>query len=264
MRHALSRRMSEVLAQLASKRALLAFDFDGTLAPIVADRDRAVMRSETQRLLASLCELYPCAVISGRSRADVAQRLGMLPVKHVVGNHGIEPGEELSPYAEQVSEVRSILARALSPLRGVEIEDKRYSLAIHYRRATRRAEARAAIDRAVAALPRPMRVIPGKLVANILPTGARNKGEILVQLREQETAEVALYVGDDVTDEDVFELEHSERLVSLRVGRTRRTAALYYLRDQGEIDQLLRWMVDVRKTGVRQPELASSMQNRSP
>jgi trehalose 6-phosphate phosphatase len=96
-----------------------------------------------------------------------------------------------------------------------------------------------------------MRVIPGKLVANVLPAGARNKGEILLELREQETAEVALYVGDDVTDEDVFELEHAERLVSLRVGRTKRSAALYYLRDQREIDQLLSWMVDVRRTGVQ-------------
>ncbi|HKU43339.1 MAG TPA: trehalose-phosphatase, partial [Polyangiales bacterium] len=71
MKHVLSRENREVLAQLARTRVLLAFDYDGTLAPIVAQRDRAHMRARTRRLLARVCALYPCAVISGRSRLDV-------------------------------------------------------------------------------------------------------------------------------------------------------------------------------------------------
>jgi trehalose 6-phosphate phosphatase len=50
----------QTLDELARARALLAFDFDGTLAPIVPDRDAAAMRPETWRLLRALALLYPC------------------------------------------------------------------------------------------------------------------------------------------------------------------------------------------------------------
>ncbi len=249
MKHILARDTVDVLAQLASSRVLLAFDFDGTLAPIVADRERAKMRIRTSALLQTVSELYPCAVISGRAQLDVTTRLGRSGVKHVVGNHGIEPGAEadIAGFAREIAIVRPLLEVALVDHPGVEIEDKRYSLAIHYRRARRKRAARAAIDRAVAALPRPMRVIPGKLVANVIPVGARNKGDILLELRDQEPADIALYVGDDVTDEDVFTLDQPGRLLAMRVGKTKLSAARFFLHDQREIDSLLEWMVKLRK-----------------
>lgn len=248
MKHILSRSHVELLAQLASSRVLLAFDFDGTLAPIVSERDRAVMRARTRTLLAAACELYPCAVISGRARGDVATRLADASAKYVVGNHGIEAGtSEISEFARVVAIVRPLLEHALAHHFGIEIEDKRYSLAIHYRYAKRKRRARAAIDAAVAALPHPMRVIPGKLVANVIPAGARNKGDVLLDLRARESADIALYVGDDVTDEDVFTLDEPGRLFSTRVGKTTMSAAKFYLRDQGEIDSLLARLVILRK-----------------
>jgi trehalose 6-phosphate phosphatase len=73
VKHILSRDHEGMLARLAGARALLAFDFDGTLAPIVADRHRAVMRQRTRSLLATAAKLYPCAVISG-ARAMTSPR----------------------------------------------------------------------------------------------------------------------------------------------------------------------------------------------
>jgi len=247
VKHILSPDSVDLLAQLAWSRVLLAFDFDGTLAPIVAIRDRAAMRRRTGALLAAVSELYPCAVISGRAQRDVATRLGQSGVKHVIGNHGIEPGSDISGFEREIAIVRPLLEQALVGSPGVEIEDKRYSLAIHYRKARRKREARTAIERAVTALPRSVRVIPGKLVANIIPLGARNKGDILLELRDREPADVALYVGDDVTDEDVFTLDQPGRLLGMRVGKTTMSAARFYLRDQAEIDSLLAWMVKLRK-----------------
>src|SRR4051812_22741123 len=59
-----------------------------TLAPIVADREHARMRTKTAQLLDQVCRVYPCAVISGRSKADVGGRLGNASVKYIIGNHG--------------------------------------------------------------------------------------------------------------------------------------------------------------------------------
>jgi trehalose 6-phosphate phosphatase len=131
---------------------------------------------------------------------------------------------------------------------GVEIEDKRYSLAIHYRAAPQKRAARAAIHGAIASLPRPMRMIPGKLVANVVPAGARDKGKMLLELCDQERADLALYVGDDVTDEDVFAIAQPGQLLAMRVGRAMASAARFYLRDQREIDRLLERVVQLRRS----------------
>lgn len=239
MRRLLARAHADVLAQLAWANVLVALDFDGTLAPIVEDRDRARMRASTRDLLSAVCERYPCAVISGRSRDDVVGRLDGVAVRYVVGNHGVEPSVGMERFEGMVRGMRERLEGALGGLQGVEIEDKRYSLAIHYRRSRSATRAREAIEAAVAALPMQTRVIAGKRVVNVLPEGAPHKGVALEALQALSGTDIALYVGDDVTDEDVFECERPGRLIGVRVGRRASSAASYYLDDQRQIDDLL-------------------------
>lgn len=251
MRHLLGAEGRELLAQLASTRVLLAFDFDGTLAPIVSDRESARMRTRTAGLLDAVVARYPVAVISGRAKSDVRRRLGRARLQHVIGNHGLEPGGDTRTFARVMRRCLPLLEAALDGAAGVEVEDKRYSLAVHYRHARNKSAARARIAAAVAGLPDPMRVIAGKLVVNIVPVDAPNKGDALLALREKERADVALYVGDDVTDEDVFVLDEPGVVVSSRVGRSTRSAAPYYLRDQREMDPLLAALVHLRPRARR-------------
>lgn len=251
MRYLLSRQNVGVLSQMAWSRVLLAFDFDGTLAPIVNDRSAASMRKRTGDLLARVCSLYPCAVISGRSRGDVAARLRGAKVAYVVGNHGLEPGSELETFERVTRGAAPLLTAALDEVPGIDVEDKRYSLAVHYRRSRRKKEARELIERAVAGLPFRMRSIGGKQVINVVPTGAPNKGEALLELRAQADADTALYIGDDVTDEDVFELDQPGRLLTVRIGASRSSAAAYFLREQREIDTVLAKLTAIRKKGGR-------------
>lgn len=249
MKHVLARDHRELLAQLAWSRVLLAFDFDGTLAPIVRDRERARMRRRTANLLAKISRLYPCAVISGRGRRDVRALLGRVPVRFVVGNHGIEPGPNLERFARLIKRARPLLEARLAGVPGVEIENKRFSLSVHYRKSRQKRLARAAIQAAVEALPFRLRQVPGKLVVNLLPGAAPTKGDALLHLRAKARLDTALYVGDDVTDEDVFALDQPGKLCAVRVGRSRSSAAAYFLRNQREIDRLLRELVALRERG---------------
>jgi len=237
-----------VLAQLAWARVLIALDFDGTLAPIVADRERARMRPSTARLLRQVAARYPTAVVSGRSQPDVAARVRGARLRHLVGNHGVEPGAaaDLIGFEREVGQARVLLEQALDGRPGLDVEDKRYSLAIHYRRARGKRAARQAIAAAVTALPMAMRIVHGKLVVNVVPAGAPHKGDAVVRLRAREGADTVLYVGDDVTDEDVFELDQPGRLVTVRVGASATSAAAYYIRDQRAIDRLLAALVALR------------------
>jgi trehalose 6-phosphate phosphatase len=166
-----------------------------------------------------------------------------------MGNHGLEPGEHLSTFERLVAAARPLLEEALAGHPGVDVEDKRFSLAVHYRRSRRKRDARAAIYRAVQALPRPTRTIPGKLVINVLPERAPHKGDALLRLRSKEGADTAIYVGDDETDEDVFQLDQPGRLLSVRVGRSESSEAAYYLRSQREIDIMLSRLTGFRQAG---------------
>lgn len=249
MRNLLARRHAAALEGLARARVLLAFDFDGTLAPIVARPAAAAMRRRTARLLAEACRLYPCAIVSGRARADVLERLDGARPNHVVGNHGLEPTADADRYRREVAAARRALARRLAAEPGVEIEDKSYTLSVHYRRAPGQRAARAAIARAIGALPAPVRVIPGKSVVNVLPADAPGKGDAVRRLRRLDGLDRCLYVGDDATDEEVFRLGGSEPLVGVRVGASRSSAAAYCIVDQGEIDALLGRLVKLRGGG---------------
>ncbi len=234
------------LLRFARARTLLAFDFDGTLAPIVADRGAAAMAASTSALLARACALYPCAVISGRGRADVLGRLAGVSVRQVVGNHGVEPSDRLGDFEAEMVWVQDELERRLGPVPGVEIEPKGASLAVHYRGASNPDDAGRAVRSAVAALSRPVRVVPGELVVNLVPRQAPHKGDALLRIMQEEALERAVYVGDDVTDEDVFALDLPGRLLAVRVGRSSSSAAAYFLPDQGEVDGLLARLVELR------------------
>lgn len=235
-----------ILEQFARSNVLLAFDFDGTLTPIVTLPERAHLRPATSRLLGDLTNLYPCVVISGRARAGVLERLRDIPVHGVVGNHGIEPWGASARLKKTVERWRPLLEERLSRLRGVSIEDKVFSISVHYRLSREKRKARAAIMEAAAAL-NDVRVIGGALVINLLPRDAPHKGIALERERERLGCDRAIYVGDDETDEDVFALRPSARFLTIRVGASPSSAAAYYLQGQAGVDGLMRHLLLARQ-----------------
>jgi trehalose 6-phosphate phosphatase len=234
-----------VLDDVVRRRTLLAFDFDGTLAPIIADRAFARMRSETAALLRTASLLFPCAVISGRARADVLKRVADVPLAAVIGNHGAERG--FGPLdrslARRVTAWGETLRRSLRHLRGVEIEDKRFSVAVHYRRTSSWRESERQILGAAAGLDEAT-AFGGHAVVNILPSGAPTKGDAIRALCERERASLAVYVGDDRTDEEAFRADRVG--ISIRVGASETSSARYSLADQSQIDHLLRALIAAR------------------
>lgn len=245
MKHILSKTSRSILEHFARTRVLLGFDFDGTLVPIVSNPRAVRLRQRTRRLFRLLVERYPCVVISGRARSDVLARLGGIRVTEVVGHHGLEPHRNITGLRRLVRPWIPVLHDRLDTLRGVIIEDKGLSVAVHYRNSPQRRRARNAAIAAAEALGTDVRIVSGRLAVDILPDVASHKGVALRRLRAR-VADTALYVGDDATDEDVFRLNEPGRLLSVRVGRHRGSAAPYYLRGQSEVDDLLEELVRLR------------------
>jgi trehalose 6-phosphate phosphatase len=186
-------------------------------------------------------------VISGRSRPDARRRLPGIRLHEIVGNHGVEPWQGADALVDTVGHWTPILERRLAKLKGVRVENKGFSVSVHYRQSREKKKARAAILEAASALG-PMRVIGGKLVVNLLPEGAPHKGMALERERDRLGRDTAIYLGDDETDEDVFGLDQPGRLLTIRVGHKRTSQASYYLKDQFAIDDLLTTLVRLRRS----------------
>jgi len=227
---------------------LLAFDYDGVLAPLVRDPAGQRMRRRTCDLLARLARHYPVAAVSGRSWTNTRQLTeGVAP--YVVGNHGFEllHARRVPPAVlRRVRGWRRQLEKALAGVPGIYFEDKRSTLAVHYglARAWRRGE-RAAY--AAANQLTGTRLVAGKKVLNILPRQFPNKGDALRALLARLELEAALYLGDDVTDEDAFAV--GEPLVlGVRVGPGR-SLAPWRLESQAHVDELLARLLSLRQPG---------------
>jgi trehalose 6-phosphate phosphatase len=244
-----------VLRQVSRAPALLAFDFDGTLAPIVARPERAAMRPRTRALLVEVARLYPCLVLSGRSRTDLGARLHGVAGVRLLGNHGAEWRSGARPGRSPAAGWAAVLERRLAGL-GVEVERKGLSVAVHYRGSPRKTAARRAILAAAGALPG-VRLLRGKQVVDVVPAAAPGTGRALQHAAARLGCTRVLYVGDDRTDEDVFALDWPG-LVAVRVGQRRGSRARYFLRRQREIDRLLATLLRLRARGRAQDMLTPS------
>jgi trehalose 6-phosphate phosphatase len=251
----------QILSSVAASNLLLAFAYDGTLAPIAATPERAQMRRRTRHLLSTAAGLYPCVVISGRALDDIARRLAGIPVWHVFGNHGLESESARARPAAQTRVWIQRLTRDLAAHSGVVVEDKGLSVTVHYREAVDRPAAIAAIEAAVEGLPG-ARIIGGKETLNLLPFGGADKGVALRDALRLFCCQTGVYVGDDTTDEDAFAaLPH--RVVGIRVGPAEDTAARYHVESQADVDVLLETLIEVR-AGDRGGTLAPFRRSRLP
>lgn len=235
------------LARHVAPDTLFAFDLDGTLAPIVDDYTAAQIAEPVQATLGRLVKLAKVAVITGRSRGNALPILGLEP--HIlIGNHGAEwpvDADALNHrFVKYCTAWKDQLYEELNGIQGVEIEFKGESLSLHYRKALDHESVLSRINAAIGNLiPSPKR-IGGKYVVNLLPINALGKGEALIAAMDMFGLKRAIYFGDDVTDEEVFQLR-SVDLFGVHIGKDEQTAASYYLNKQSELLGLLNSMVGI-------------------
>ena len=255
--------ISKALASFVKNpRILVASDFDGVLAPIVAHRDdaRALEPSlSALRKLASL-EGVNVALVSGRSLSDLDSKTSMPSAVVLVGSHGAEVGalpadmdagvldaSSLSMTDEkrdQLEAITSNLQKISRKYPGTEVEIKPTAAVLHTRNAIGRGSANAteaALEYARSI--RKAKVTPGKEVVefSVIPT---NKGEAISALARACAADAWIYLGDDVTDESVFNKAGKYDL-SIKVGEGD-TAAHYRIADPSAVQSLLEELVQLR------------------
>jgi len=228
----------------APYRALF-LDFDGTLVPLQQRPEDVKLSAQAKRILARLThrDNVFVAVVSGRKRSDLIQLVGVKGV-HLFGLQG---AERAGKKPAMTAKIRRALVRAkrrarslLASIPGIWIEDKGVIFTVHYRAAKRAGveRARKLLRKVLAPSIRSLHILHGAKTWEILPIQLRGKGAAVeAHLREMPAGTIAVYIGDDGTDETALAVlrEH----ISVRVGEKKDTKANFYLRDSSEVLRFL-------------------------
>lgn len=230
--------LDEAVRTLARRRPLLiAVDFDGTLAPIVDRPHQARADPRALDALERMARLpdVSVAIVSGRSRRDLEALLGELPDVVLVGEHGNDMGYAEPVPHQEVERLAHELTHLAEMLPGSMVEAKASSVVFHYRNAiaTDLDEHLSKVLELAGDWPN-VNVVAGKKVIE-LSLGTRTKGDAVSDLATDSAGVV--YVGDDTTDETVFESLGAED-IGVKVGEGE-TAAAFRVEGVDDVADLL-------------------------
>lgn len=227
----------------------LFLDFDGTLAEIAPAPDLVHFSPETRHVIDALCKSFSgaVAVVTGRNISEIDGHMAPLKLP-IAGLYGLVHRTAAGDIVD-FPVVGKALARASAELKimveqhpGLLLEFKGQTIALHYRS---RPDLGAACYEAVrnAVRDRPgLKMIEGKMVVEITPSGADKGRAVQDFLREQPfKGRRPIYAGDDVSDEDAFAVVNALGGITIKIGLGA-TAARYRAND---ISELSSWLTAV-------------------
>lgn len=192
MRHLLTQWL-QIQQKLKHHFVCIFLDFDGTLTPIVSSPEKTVLAETMKGILRRLTEYPGCqvAIVSGRSLKNLKQLVG---IKNIIyaGNHGLEFGDLKTSFKVPVPTKYKVLLRSLrkkivngcAAIPGVLIEEKKFSLSLHYRLVSKE-DARVMMNTfcSITEIHKKqgeLTIMAGKKVLEILPPVSWNKGNIVL------------------------------------------------------------------------------------
>ena len=196
-------------------------DIDGTISDIAPSPSEARVSESCRESLETLAgQVALVAAVSGRSVADARAMVGLDGIVYI-GNHGCERWvggvtELLPGVQEYAARIEALLDKLRQILRidGLSFEYKGPTATVHYRGSSDRPAARDAIVSALRGLPdaADLRIAEGKMSIEIRPPLRVSKGTAVIAEAGGRGLCAAIYLGDDLTDVDVFAALHSSGL----------------------------------------------------
>lgn len=193
-------------------------DLDGTISPIAPSHRQATVSPLCIEYLADLRHyLTLVAVVSGRSVTIVKNMVGLDGIVYI-GLHGMERWvKDHAVYSREVEDYVNLIQSAIKELapvlatEGVYIEDKGAAASVHYRLSPQPETTRNQVMGLIRQSPhlQELRIVPGRMVIDILPPVTINKGTAVRELIRDYQLKGGIYLGDDVTDIDAFRAIHS-------------------------------------------------------
>jgi len=245
-----------------ASQVIILLDYDGTLSPIASTPELALLPPGTKQVLGELAhhDNFEVGIISSRSLADIKALIGLEGLAYA-GNHGLEveycKEGFVHPIATKASsllkKLYSQLVERLAGINGIILEDKQFSLSVHYRLVAKsEVEKVKTLFKEVIETSEnegKVRVTEGKKVIEVSPPVDWNKGKAIEWLLSHYQAEnsVVIFAGDDVSDEDGFNFVNQINGISIRVSEANAaTYADYYVRSP---EELCLWLEKLAELG---------------
>ncbi|KAM3304417.1 trehalose-phosphate phosphatase B [Capsicum chacoense] len=260
-------KFEEMKSIAKGKKIVIFLDYDGTLSDIVPNPEEAFMTDKMRMVLGEVADRFPTAIISGRKREKV-QDFVQLKNVYYAGSHGLDieaplnslkckdsnemdnkivlyqPAKEFLPEKDKVL---NLLSERTKDIKGVNIEDNKFCISIHFRHV--HSKDLDTVENVISVILKEypnFLVSTGKKVYEIRPNIAWDKGHALEYLLENlgfgnSDDVLPMYVGDDRTDEDAFKVLRKRRqgfpiIVS---ANPKDTNALYSLREPKQVMEFL-------------------------
>ena len=232
----------------SDKKLIFFLDYDGTLTPIVDRPELAVMGDEMRDVVKHLSQKHMVAIVSGRMREDVEKLVGIKGLFYA-GSHGFDiQGPEFSMIHPQVKDVIPVISQIIEQLKqklgtipGLLIEEKKFSVAVHYRLVDETqffSKIKDVVDTLVNSTAA-LCLMSGKKVFEILPDIEWNKGMairwIMDALNMSWEKSTVIYIGDDVTDEFAFRVIRTRGTGILVAEQEKESAADFQLSSPSEV-----------------------------
>jgi len=252
------RRLSECTTAVAARLAaashvMLGLDYDGTLTPHVDDPNRAILGPDVRANLRALAARpkVTIAVVSGRALEDVRQLVGIEGLIYA-GNHGLQIVGPDFHYIEasaaadrgSLSALAQTLAAQLQTYAGSFVENKGLTLSVHYRLVAvhLRDGLRRTVEGAVENVGHCFQLRKGNNVLEIRPQVDWHKGRALQWIQDRPTLQdaLAIYIGDDETDEDGFTALPDG--ITIKVGDPSKTSAQFHVDTPDDVREFLEWL----------------------
>lgn len=241
-----------ILKLIGDKKPLLVLDYDGTLSPIVSDPEKAFLASDMKNILNQLSEEIHVAVISGRDRADVEQKVGLAHLIYA-GSHGLDmagpggldiPEKVSSQILDSLGQAADHLKDKLKDVKGCLVESKKFAIAVHFRNVADE-EVSLVTDAVEEELKNhgDLKKGTGKKILELKPAIDWHKGWAVNWLFDaldlSSENGISVFIGDDITDEDAFASIHGSGIGILVGTHGEQTAASYALNDTEEVRKFL-------------------------
>ncbi|KAK9698719.1 hypothetical protein RND81_08G126200 [Saponaria officinalis] len=256
------------------KKIAIFLDYDGTLSPIVDDPDCAFMTDDMRNAVRNVAKYFPTAIISGRSRDQVCEMVGLAEL-HYAGSHGMDimgpnhnvsnahsnltdlQGKDVSlfqparEFLPMIDEVFKTLVEITKDIKGAKVENHKFCTSVHYRNVNEKSWPTIAqrVHDVLKDYPR-LRLTHGRKVLEIRPVIDWDKGkavEFLLESLDLSNRDdvLPIYIGDDRTDEDAFKVlrERKQGYGILVSPIPKETKAFYSLKDPSEVKLFLKALV---------------------
>jgi len=232
---------------------LFLLDYDGTLVEFDKDPEACAPDPELKQILTHLAkdEKNRVVVISGRRKETLGKWLADVPIT-LVAEHGIWTKQDGAEWVRNSKiddstwkdEAREIMEFYVDRTPGSFVEEKSYALAWHYRKVekglgeVRMSELRSHLKHMMSG--KHCQVLDGDYVIELKPDSV-NKGQVALEYYKEKKAQFNLCIGDDVTDESMFEVL-PEDVFTVRVGGGK-SSARYALKSVSDTRNLLDTLV---------------------